>query len=222
MSRDLRRLTVRLSAQGTSFTRQVKLRTVPSGPDSTITEFIFPFAPIAVNYSDLGPEYVEVERTQNLPIVDLRGFRLLKVDLSFLVATPFDGIKEPVDRELRAIRGLANSIYPVAFFNMDGMLTNPFEIKRTGVPRSGLFFRIPELSINAVRRNLNNQVTAAEVDMTLVEVANPKVDVVQFPDIEYPENVTPQPSNTKPPAQAKPPGSDPSQFPPLPGVLPSQ
>lgn len=201
MARDLRRLSVRLAVQSTQFTRQVKLRTVAAGPDSTVTEFIFPYAPIEVQYSDLGPEYAEVQRTQNLPIVDLMRFRLLKVDLSFLVAAPYDGVKQSVDQELRSIRGLANSIYPVAFFNMDGMLTNPFQINRTGVSRSGLFFRISDLAITGVRRNLENAVTAASVDMTLVEVANPLLEIVQFAPIEYPEIVTPNPSR---PNQNKP------------------
>jgi hypothetical protein len=172
--------------------REVRMRTVPTGTRSTITEFIFPYAPIAMTYDGLAPEYVQIERPQNLPLVDLKKFNLLTVSLQFLVAVPNDGISVSVDNELRVLRGLANSIYPVSFINMDGMVTNPFNITRLGPARnaSAFFFRITDLSINALRRNTNNEVTSAEVSMSLVEVANPSVNVITFPAITYPPIVT--------------------------------
>lgn len=197
--RNLRRMVAVLPARSLPLTAQAKMRTVPVNSAAAPTEFPFPFVPIQVSYENLAPELVEIERPQNLPYVDRKAYKLLRVSLQFLLARPFDGFSQSVDPDIRILRSMANSNDPVVFTNMDGMLTNPFNIPQLGVNRSNtaFFFRIGELSVQSVRRNRSNEITAAEISLTLVEDANTRAQVIAFPAIQYPDLVKPrtQPSN---------------------------
>ena len=55
-----------------------------------------------------------------------------------------------------------------------------------------------------MRRNTDNEITAAECSITVVEVNNPDITVVQFPVITYPVPVTPPKKKTPPPPPAVP------------------
>lgn len=207
-TRNLRRLVATLPVRSLPLTAQAKMRTVPVNSASAPTEFQFPFVPIQISYENLAPELVEIDRPQNLPYVDRKGYKLLRVNLQFLLARPFDGFSQSVDADIRILRSMANSSDPVVFSNMDGMLTNPFNIPQLGINRSNtaFFFRIGELSVQSVRRNRSNEITAAEISITLVEDANSRAQVISFPAIQYPDLVKPstKASNNKPKDPAPP------------------
>lgn len=190
---NIRKLRVTIPTSAAPVTKDARLRTVPSTRDDPYIEFVFPFTPIEITYDALAPEWVEIDRPLNTPLVDLKGYNLMKVNLRFLVAVPFDGIEITVDNDIRTLRSIANSNDPVSFINMDRMLTNPFNISRlkSDRPNAGFFFRIAEMSINSIRRNLFNEITSAEVTMTLQETANPPIRKIYFETVDYLSSVTP-------------------------------
>lgn len=150
-------------------------------------EFVFPFAPIDVQYSNLAAEWTEINRPGRTPLIDYSQSKLLEVSFNFLVARPNDGLAYSVDDDLVTLRYMASSTRTVSMFGMDGMLTNPFQIPGQPARTSGgFFFHITDLSIRSVRRNKDNQITAAECSITLREVNNPDISAVRFPPIEYP------------------------------------
>ncbi len=192
-TRDLRRLTTQVKVKTRPRTAQAKMRTVPKTPGNGVSEYVFPFVPIQIQYENLAPEFVEIERPGNIPYVDRKSYRLLKVSLQFLVARPYDGYNESVDADLRLLRSMANSLDPVMFTGLDGMLTNPFNIPQLSLnrPNAAFFFRIAELSVQSVRRNTNNEITAAEVSISLIEDPGSRATVISFPSITYPDLLKP-------------------------------
>lgn len=202
-ARNLRR--IRVKYRGRTNRRGLKslMVTVPQNREDEILKFVFPFTPISVTYSDLSPEYSEVERPGNQPFVELKSFRLMKVSFTFLLAVPFDGVEQSVDDDIVLLRRMANSRNPVAIINMDRALTRAMNVRRLENNRNlnRFFFRVADLSVEAIRRNERNKVTVAQVSITLQEVANPRVSTIAFPQITYPVSAAP--------AAITPPVSDP-------------
>lgn len=184
---NIRKLRVTLPASAVPTTKEARLKTVPLSKDSVPIEFVFPFTPIEITYEGLAPEWVSVDRPLNTPLIDLKGYNLLRVNLRFLIAVPFDGVTVSIDNDIRTLRSIANAEDPVAFVNMDRMLTNPFNVARLKSNRTaeGFFFRVADMSINSMRRNLNNEITSAEVSITLQETANPPIRTVYFEQVTY-------------------------------------
>lgn len=180
-------------------TKGARLRTVPTGRNAIPIEFVFPFAPIEITYNGLSAEWVAIDRPLNTPLIDLKGYNLMRVELRFLVAVPFDGVRVSIDNDIRTLRAIATSQDPVAFINMDRMLTNPFNISRIGPTRSnqGFFFRVADMSVQSIRRNIANEITSAEVSMTLQETANPPIRKIYFTPIQFPSNTTASSTRTK-------------------------
>lgn len=179
---------VAVSSQNITAKMVLNLSTINDQP----YEFVFPFAPIDVQYSNLATEWTEINRPGRTPLIDYSQNRLLEVSFNFLVARPNDGLAYSVDDDLVTLRYMAASTRTVSVFGMDGMLTNPFQIP--GQPArtsSGFFFHITDLSIRSVRRNKDNHITAAECSITLREVNNPDIGAVRFPPIQYPPQLPP-------------------------------
>ncbi len=201
MARNLRSFSAVIPSKTGNVSLTPRLVTVPTGNNPVVKEFYFPFTPTNINYENLAPEYIEISRPQNQPMIGLSQYKLMKISFQFLLAVPLDGIKISIDEEIRTLREFANSESPVAFVNMDDMLMNPFNIVSTDVfktsrPSSAFFFRITDLSLNSTRRNQNNLITSAEVSISLIEVNNPTLSAANFLRIKYPK--TAKPINNKP------------------------
>lgn len=179
---------VAVSSQNITAKMVLNLSTIQDQP----YEFVFPYAPIDVQYSNMAAEWTEINRPGRTPLIDYSQSKLLEVSFNFLVARPGDGITYSVDDDLVTLRYMASSRRTVSIFGMDGMLTNPFQIP--GQPNrtsSGFFFHITDFTVRSVRRNKDNQITAAECSITLREVNNPDIGVVRFPAITYPPQLPP-------------------------------
>lgn len=179
---------VAVSSQNITAKMVLNLSTIQDQP----YEFVFPYAPIDVQYSNMAAEWTEINRPGRTPLIDYSQSKLLEVSFNFLVARPGDGITFSVDDDLVTLRYMASSKRTVSIFGMDGMLTNPFQIP--GQPNrtsSGFFFHITDFTVRSVRRNKDNQITAAECSITLREVNNPDIGVVRFPAITYPPQLPP-------------------------------
>lgn len=161
-------------------------------------EFVFPFPPIDIQYSGITGQWVDIARPGRTPIVDYAGAQLLQVSFKFLVARPWDGLEYTVDQDLETLRYICSSQNTVTFYGFDGMLTKPFQ--QPGQPRrrgGGFFFHVIDFSVNSLRRNADNKVTAAECTITVQENNNPNISYVSFPPISYPPaSATPTKSGT--------------------------
>ena len=163
-------------------------------------EFYFPYPPIDIQYTNLSAEWTEIARPGRTPLVEYVTNKLLSVSFKFLVAKPFDGLSYSVDTDLSKLRRMASSKRTVSFFGFDGMFTNPFQIPEQETrSRAGFYFHITDFSISSLRRNSDNEITAAECSITVTEVNNPNITVVQFPVITYPVAVAPPTKKKTPP-----------------------
>jgi hypothetical protein len=148
--------------------------------------FTFPFTPQQIQYGNIGPELQEISRPGKMPIVAFSRYRSRQLSIKFLVAVPNDGLFTSVDDSLELLFDIANLARPVFFTNMDKQISNPLG---TTDASKNIFWSIQDLNFSSIRRNEQNQISAAEANMTLVENINPRVVVAQLPKITYDQKV---------------------------------
>lgn len=162
------------------------MRLLPENNNTTQTvyDFYFPFTPQNIQYSDLSDEIAEIPRAGTLPIVTFKSHKLMRVSFEFLVAVPYDGMTLDVEDSLAILRTFSTqSQRGIVFFNMDTMLTSPWQYRR-GPSARPLQFNIAEMSITARQRNSLGKITQAIVNITLVENQNPIMTVEKVPAIK--------------------------------------
>lgn len=157
--------------------------------------FTFPFTPAQIQYSNLSPELSELSRPGKMPLVAFSNFRSRQIAIKFLVAVPMDGMFTTVDDDILLLFDMANTARPVFFTNMDKQISNP--LGQTDASKN-IFWSITDMNLSSIRRNEDNQITAAEVNLTLVENTNKAVIVGSLPPISYAENVPPPTRSTSP------------------------
>lgn len=149
--------------------------------------FTFPFTPQQIQYGNIGPELQEIARPGKMPIVAFSKFRSRQLSIKFLIAVPNDGLFTSVDNDLELLFDIANLARPVYFTNMDKQISNPLG---TTDASKNIFWSITDLNFSSIRRNDQNQITAAEANMTLVENVNPRIVVAELPKITYNTKIT--------------------------------
>lgn len=157
--------------------------------------FTFPFTPSQIQYNNLSPELSELSRPGRMPLVAFTKFRSRQIAIKFLVAVPMDGMFTSVDADIELLFDMANTARPVYFTNMDKQISNPLGKTNTSL---NIFWSITDMNLSSIRRNEDNKITAAEVNLTLVENTNRKVIVGNLPRINYSENVPPPTIRTTP------------------------
>jgi hypothetical protein len=161
--------------------------------------FVFPFVPREVNYTGIGTQWTEIARTGNYPIVDWTGFQLLKISFNFdVVDRTFEsqsgfGLYYSCEEQLRKLREMAQTPYPVTFLNMDKFMREEVRWPTLSQGR-GIEFVIAEFSVTAVQRTSSdakraagvvpNQISRATCSMTLQEIPIETVSIVQMPPIK--------------------------------------
>ena len=164
--------------------------------------FIFDQKPNEVNYAGLGGEWVSVDRNGGFSFVDWKKFQLLTLSFSFVIANEDDGLLTHVEKKIETLRRIAQTPYPVTFYNFDDMFTSQFRYDTGSTPR-GVQFVITDLSISAQRRNSLMQITRAQANITLQEFPMEKQDLISMPRLVHrPPNIPGVPTET-PPASEK-------------------
>jgi hypothetical protein len=162
-------------------------------------------------------------------LLNFKQLPLSKASIQFRVFNKASGGQSPITAELQLLRNMALNPMPVYFQNLDQLLQNPagnanynkfFELARQN---ANIFWRISDMSINVVRRNIGGgpvttvsfqqfisnvqagrytetEATQADVTISLIEERNPTIPLVLLPRISY--------SNT--PTRSSPPGGGPS------------
>lgn len=155
--------------------------------------FTFPFTPAQIQYSNMSPELSELARPGKMPIVAFSKFRSRQIAIKFLVAVPLDGLFTSVDNDIELLFDMANTARPVYFTSMDKQISNPLGSTNES---TNIFWSITDMNLSSIRRNENNKITAAEVNLTLVENTNKNVIVATLPRINYAESVPPPTRST--------------------------
>jgi hypothetical protein len=164
--------------------------------------FVFDQKPNEVQYAGLGGEWVSVDRNGGFSFVDWKKFQLLTLSFSFVIANEDDGLLTHVEKKIETLRRIAQTPYPVTFYNFDDMFTSQFRYDTGNTPR-GVQFVITDLSITAQRRNSLMQITRAQANITLQEFPMEKQDLISMPRLVHtPPNIPGQPSVTTEPSQA--------------------
>jgi hypothetical protein len=142
-------------------------------------DFVFPYNPREFNLGQLSDETAQIARPATTPILAFKSHRLMTVNFTALIAHPGDGLVTSVDKELQVLRKFASSSDKVfELLNYDIFTNTPYNYRNMSVERnSGLFFSISEMTINVIRRNRMNLITQANVEISLIENRNPKMNI---------------------------------------------
>jgi hypothetical protein len=142
-------------------------------------DFVFPYNPREFNLGQLSDETAQIARPATTPILAFKSHRLMTVSFTALIAHPGDGLVTSVDKELQVLRKFASSSDKVfELLNYDIFTNTPYNYRNMSVERnSGLFFSISEMTINVTRRNRMNLITQANVEISLIENRNPKMNI---------------------------------------------
>jgi hypothetical protein len=156
------------------------IRLHPARTDEAIEDFELSYNPIQIRYGNLADEITQIPRPTTTPIIAFRQHRLLTVDFSFVLAQPGDGLSTSMDDRIQTLRKFAASGHRVvSLLNFDALTTRPYQYRNLSpeIRTDGLFFNIAELGIESTRRNRSNQISQANVSISLVENRNPRITV---------------------------------------------
>lgn len=158
-----------------------------TGDSNTDRDFEFPYSPREIKIGQLSDEMVQIQRPGTTPIVAFKGHRLMTIDFTALIAQPGDGLIQDVEKELYALRVMASSSNRVfQLLNYDIFTYTPFVFRNRSAERqSNLLFSITEMSVDVVRRNKENKITSANVQISLVENRNPKINITAIPPLKF-------------------------------------
>jgi hypothetical protein len=147
------------------------------------TTFVFPYAPVEVNFENISASYEEVKRAGKYPLLSFTGYQLTKAALNFRLANRATGGQANVEIEIAVLRAMATVPFPVYFTGgVDRML---FQGVRTIRGRYTAWWRITDMQISVLNRDLDNKATQADVQMTVTEERNPTIPVTFLSPISY-------------------------------------
>ena len=180
-------------------------------------EFLFRYIPQNIKYDGLSSEWIEIPRAENIPFVDWSRWPLMKVSMSFLIAsdrvepggqTVPDGMSTAVEPQIQKLRQMAQRKSPITFINMDELLT--VQLRRGKELGRGLEFVINDMSVSATRRvtdfsnggaSIPSGISVAQVEMTFTEIPVERVSLVYLSPIATPDIPPPgkdRPNNGQP------------------------
>lgn len=154
------------------------------GPLGNVT-FTFPYAPREVSYSQLAAQHNEIRRPGAYPIIDRVNPQLMQVSMEFRVADRKSKGASSVESKLNDLRRIALFPGSVLVSGMDTYLSRPIAPTVVWQNANWAWFKITDLNIDVVQRDLFNQATQADVRMTLTEERNPYIPAVVLPRIVY-------------------------------------
>jgi hypothetical protein len=141
-------------------------------------------------------------------MIDWKAYKLMNVSFSFIVAadgagsldTAIDGkvITTSIDAELKTLRQMAQSPFPVVFMGFDKLLEEPVRFPFNNDAGKGSLFVIADFSVSSVYRSSTGAISRASCDITLTEYPKEMIKLIEFPKLK-PMKLTPvTESNEKP------------------------
>jgi hypothetical protein len=142
-------------------------------------------------------------------MIDWKSYKLMSVSFSFIVAPDESGsldavidgkvITTSVDNELRTLRQMASSPFPVTFFGFDKLLSEParYPFNNDGGGKGSLFV-IADLNVTSIYRSSTGSISRASCDITLTEYPKELIKLIEFPKLKPIPEVPPPPPGEKP------------------------
>lgn len=162
---------------------------VGSGEKTTIDRYVFNLRPNNVSYSNIGVNWTEIDRVNDVPLVDYRSNKLMKISFEFVVEShsTISSLYESCEERLQQLQRMANRQDLVIFSNFDSLfrdvnVLSPTEIKYRE-------WAIVEMSINSIQRvpaGVDSEfgaITRATVNMTVQEVHKTNDNVIYMPKL---------------------------------------
>lgn len=86
--------------------------------------FTFPFRPLPIQHEGYGPEFNEIERPYDIPILDIKGGRLRKFNFDAPLSVQYDSINAAIDQQVDRLQEMADDGIPVRFESMSTQISN--------------------------------------------------------------------------------------------------
>jgi hypothetical protein len=181
------------------------IQTTTSGQPQLTYEFIH--RPNQISYSNIGSEWAPIDRAANRPMVDWKSYKLMNVSLSFIVAPDESGsldevidgkvISTSVDEQLKKLRKMASSPFPVVFMGFDKLLEEPTRYPFNNDAGKGSLFVIADFSVTSIYRSSTGSISRASCDMTLTEYPKELIKLIEFPKLKPIPELPPPPPGQK-------------------------
>ena len=152
--------------------------------------FYFPAAPVEVSFESLAATYEEVKRSGDYPFLSFSALPLAKCSIQFrLFNRAAAGALGSQDCEslMLQLRGMAAFPGPVQFYGVDRLAMQPAaEIDLgLGYKRNYVVWRITDMQMKVLRRDLQNRATQTDVTLSLQEERNPFLPFVTLPRLTF-------------------------------------
>ena len=171
-------------------------------------EYTFRHRPNQITYSSIGSEWSPIDRAANRPMVDWKSYKLMSVTFSFIVAPDDNGsldgaidngvITTSVDTELKTLRQMAMSPFPVVFMGFDKLLEEPVRYPFNNDAGKGSLFVIADFGVTSIYRSSTGAISRASCDMTLTEYPKELIKLVEFPKLKPMKFIPTGGSNERP------------------------
>jgi hypothetical protein len=165
-----------------------------TGAKDLVDRFYFHIRPNKINYSEIGANWVPIERVNNFPLIDYKNPKLMKISFEFVVEKQSSGISsiyESCEDELLLLRRMATNAERVSFTNFDSLFAEA--IATTQYPSTAHEFAIVDMTVSSVIRtqaggsttnvSVQGQISRATVNMTVQEVRVTPAEIIFMPKI---------------------------------------
>lgn len=173
----------------------------------TPLEYQFLHRPNQITYSSIGSEWSPIDRAANRPMIDWKAYKLMNVSFSFIVAADeagsldaaIDGkvITTSVDSDLKTLRQMASSPFPVVFMGFDKLLEEPVRYPFNNDAGKGSLFVIADFSVTSVYRSSTGAISRASCEITLTEYPKEMIKLIEFPKLKPIPEIPPPPPGDK-------------------------
>ena len=181
------------------------VQTTTSGQEPLVYEFLH--RPNQISYSSIGSEWSPIDRAANRPMIDWKAYKLMNVSFSFIVAADgagsldraIDGkvITTSIDAELKTLRQMATSPFPVVFMGFDKLLEEPVRYPFNNDAGKGSLFVIADFSVSSIYRSSTGAISRASCDITLTEYPKEMIKLIEFPKLKPIPEIPPPPPGDK-------------------------
>ena len=163
-----------------------------------LNEYVLPFAPVEVTYSNIAREFKEISRPGDWAIIDDAGPSLIQAQMQFRISDRLSYGQNPCENQIEKLRLLGLWAVPCLFLGLDSLISRPTLPAVQNVYGRFTFWNILDLGIAVIRRNNIGQATQADVSLTIIENRNPNVEVVRLPFIDFSDSPQRQASTPNP------------------------
>ena len=166
-----------------------------------------------LTYDNIGSEWTEIPRVGQVPLIDWKNYKLIKVAFQFTVVTRIkdgaymmsgfdttaqsESITMDIREQLLNLRRMAVRPFPVMLFGFDDIVTNQLRFPIIpGEKVRGIEFAINDFSIAEIYRAAGGELNRATVNITLQELPLELINLLDMPRlIPVGKNATNVPRN---------------------------